>query len=419
MLFHRKWILTMGILALTTPGIASAGPFSLPTKAQSTQNVQKSTTAQQNQKVAEAIAASLRKAQLNGYDIDIQFSKGTATLKGMIANPEQWNTATQIVRSIPGVNRVENQMGLINGNSNFVRPVSHEQKQTSTVTNSAFQTQGNQVASPIMTVAHSRAKQPRSLTKKTAAKPAPRQMAQRKATPQQRPATPQRKAVSNQEMAQRIASALKKTSINGYDIEIRYLNGEVQLGGIVSTPTQKLEAQNAVSRIAGIRTVKNKLIVAPPVVKAPVRPVTYNQPVAAPDGKMAQPMPPAGAKPMLPPHPAQMGHGGPMPGMSPMMANPNAMPGGYGQPQSGAIYNQSNLPKSAWPSYAAYPNYAAVNYPKQYSANAFPYIGPFYPYPQVPMGWRKAALEWDDGSWQLSFNSKTDRWWWFVNPSNW
>ena len=64
------------------------------------------------------------------------------------------------------------------------------------------------------------------------------------------------------------------------------------------------------------------------------------------------------------------------------------------------------MPGYAWPSYAAYPNYAAVTYPHQYSATAWPYIGPFYPYPQVPLGWRKVMLEWDDGWWFLDFKSK-------------
>ncbi len=44
-------------------------------------------------------------------------------------------------------------------------------------------------------------------------------------------------------------------------------------------------------------------------------------------------------------------------------------------------------PGYAWPTYAAHPNYAAVTYPRQYSPTAWPYIGPFYPYPQVPLGW--------------------------------
>jgi hypothetical protein len=83
------------------------------------------------------------------------------------------------------------------------------------------------------------------------------------------------------------------------------------------------------------------------------------------------------------------------------------------------LYNQPNMPQYAWPSYAPYDNSAAVTYPSQYDASAWPYIGPYYPYPQVPLGWRKSTLEWDDGNWSLKFDSKTDRWWWFLNPHNW
>ena len=86
---------------------------------------------------------------------------------------------------------------------------------------------------------------------------------------------------------------------------------------------------------------------------------------------------------------------------------------------AGAVYNQAALPEYAWPTYAQHPNYAAVTYPKDYSASAWPYIGPFYPYPQVPLGWREVELEWDDGQWYLDFHDRTDRWWWFMNPENW
>lgn len=71
-----------------------------------------------------------------------------------------------------------------------------------------------------------------------------------------------------------------------------------------------------------------------------------------------------------------------------------------------ARYDQPHMPNYAWPSYAAHPNYAALTYPKQYSPTAWPYIGPFYPYPQVPMGWRKVTLEWHDGWWQLDFKDR-------------
>jgi len=83
------------------------------------------------------------------------------------------------------------------------------------------------------------------------------------------------------------------------------------------------------------------------------------------------------------------------------MPHPAYVPGAGAGPR--AAYNQPHLPGYAWPTYAAYPNYAALTYPKQYSATAWPYIGPFYPYPQVPLGWRKVTLEWDDGWWFLDF----------------
>jgi hypothetical protein len=69
-----------------------------------------------------------------------------------------------------------------------------------------------------------------------------------------------------------------------------------------------------------------------------------------------------------------------------------------------AYYDQPHMPNYAWPSYASHPNYAGVTYPRQYSPTAWPYIGPFYPYPQVPLGWRKVTLEWDDGWWFLDFD---------------
>ena len=97
-----------------------------------------------------------------------------------------------------------------------------------------------------------------------------------------------------------------------------------------------------------------------------------------------------------------------------------------GHPQGGVnpagghmMYNQPNVPEYAWPTYAQYDNYAAVTYPGQYDASAFPYIGPFYPYPQVPLNWRQSTLEWKDGTWNLRFSTRTDKWWWFMSPKNW
>jgi hypothetical protein len=93
---------------------------------------------------------------------------------------------------------------------------------------------------------------------------------------------------------------------------------------------------------------------------------------------------------------AGMSGGAPVP-MSPV---------GMGMPGGTPAYDNPQMPSYAWPSYASYPNYAALTYPHQYSPTAWPYIGPFYPYPQVPLGWRKVMLEWDDGWWYLDFLSK-------------
>lgn len=96
--------------------------------------------------------------------------------------------------------------------------------------------------------------------------------------------------------------------------------------------------------------------------------------------------------------------GGQYAGNAPMMGQPVPMApaAAAGAPR----YDSPNLPNYAWPGYAAHPNYAAVTYPQQYSPSAFPFIGPFYPYPQVPLGWRKVSLEWDDGWWFLDFTDK-------------
>ena len=97
---------------------------------------------------------------------------------------------------------------------------------------------------------------------------------------------------------------------------------------------------------------------------------------------------------------------GPVPGSVPAAAPIPASLAAYAGGPAAVRYDHPNMPGYAWPSYAAHPNYAAVTYPKQYSATAWPYIGPFYPYPQVPLGWRKVTLEWDDGWWFLDFCAK-------------
>jgi len=125
-----------------------------------------------------------------------------------------------------------------------------------------------------------------------------------------------------------------------------------------------------------------------------VAPPKTNASVPAPSAKAPSPMPSAYPQPPLP---IARANGAAVP-QTPMAIPTGAAP---------ALYDQPNVPNYAWPSYAPYPNYAALTYPKQYSPTAWPYIGPFYPYPQVPLGWRKVTLEWHDGWWALDFDDGT------------
>ena len=61
--------------------------------------------------------------------------------------------------------------------------------------------------------------------------------------------------------------------------------------------------------------------------------------------------------------------------------------------------NPPRMPPYAWPTYAPYNNYSRVAYPLAYPYNAWPFIGPCYPFPKVPLGWRSVKLELDDGYW--------------------
>lgn len=147
-------------------------------------------------------------------------------------------------------------------------------------------------------------------------------------------------------------------------------------------------------RQAGTRSVLRAPQQQMPRQYAPVRTAQVMQP-----GMIAQPQPIPMGQPIGQafPSPAEMG----VPGPPVPMYQP-----GPGGPMAATRYDHPRMPGYAWPSYAAYPNYAALTYPKQYAPTAWPYIGPFYPYPQVPLGWRKVTLEWDDGWWFLDFKSK-------------
>jgi hypothetical protein len=200
---------------------------------------------------------------------------------------------------------------------------------------------------------------------------------------------------SNQMTANAVAGALRSSrGLAGHRIEVMAVDGVVTLSGTLSTPAQKSEALARAGRVAGVYGMVDQLQVS----DRSVRPAQYQPQLALGhrrrnydggdsmyDGGMATPVDSGSAMAT-----------GPMPeGPAGMTgATQAAMPG---------------YPNYAWPSYAPYPNFSAVGYPTAYPWQAWPNIGPFYPYPEVPLDWRAVTLRWDDGIWWLDFKKNYTR----------
>ena len=366
-----KWILTLGLVAATPHAALAANPFAklFGSKKSTARQTRRVGT---NQRVANEIARALRAAQLNRFKMDVAFSGGVCTITGNVASAREKALISRTVSRVRGVVRVDNRLLITR----------HRAQSPSRVRTADYRTTSRIPRSGIQLASY------------------------------QAPAEQQQSAQngpSNQQVAEAIGRALKSAGLTGYDMEIQYRDGVAGLSGSVSSSLQRTQAEEVVRSVSGVQTVNNQLRVSggqqaagPQAARTPRR-VAPPQMVAPPQGYPQMQSMPRNI------HPAAMYQG-------------QAMGGGYQHAGPGAahtVYNNANLPDYAWPTYASYPNYAQLTYPKQYSASAWPYIGPFYPYPQVPLGWRKATLQWDDGHWSLSFNSRTDRWWWFLNPRNW
>jgi len=267
----------------------------------------------------------------------------------------------------------------------------------------------------------------------------------------------------NQQMADQIAAKLRDSGqLQGYKIGIKYQEGTAWLQGQVRSQQQMKAAMKLAFEAPGVSRVVNKLSVNEATASSKPQPSSVSRfartkgqtsgvqnPLRSANSSLAsnglrqllpgQSSPSAAAQPIETPQPVSESQAAipqtasqgvvqtshprtpvvPVANRQPVGGNP--MPVGYMQPMGDgttpipayvpgvgggvapAQYDEPNMPNYAWPSYASYPNYAALTYPKQYSATAWPYIGPFYPYPQVPLGWRKVTLEWDDGWWHLDF----------------
>jgi osmotically-inducible protein OsmY len=218
-----------------------------------------------------------------------------------------------------------------------------------------------------------------------------------------------------------LQAAKQAGQLRGFGVDVKSHQGVVQLTGRAGSADQRLQILQIAERVPGVSGIREAisipssvedLAVEPPVqTLQPLNPPLQMAPQQGTPARMASA--PHGMQAQTAPYrmPGQQG--------APMQAMPAGMGFGRGVPVAGQPvpmaphspvgaprYDSPNLPNYAWPGYAAHPNYAALTYPQQYSPSAWPYIGPFYPYPQVPLGWRKVSLEWDDGWWFLDFTDK-------------
>lgn len=180
-------------------------------------------------------------------------------------------------------------------------------------------------------------------------------------------------ASSNQKVAEQIATAIaSRQDLSGYDVDIEYADGVCKLRGTVSRPEDAAAIVETVKSLGVARDVVADIGVR----SESVQPANFQEAAPAP-----APVPQATAQ-------------------SQVIAPPVAEWRYTGQPSQ---YQRRFLPPFAWPLKAPYPNYSAVQYPKILHGCEFPYIGPFYPFPEPPLGWRKVTLTWHDGFWLLKF----------------
>ncbi|MCO8125321.1 BON domain-containing protein [Stieleria sp. TO1_6] len=211
-----------------------------------------------------------------------------------------------------------------------------------------------------------------------------------------------------------LGNAQRAGRLKGFGVDVQCSGGVVSLKGRAGSSQQRDQIVQIAQSVPGVQGVDQMIsLIGQEPAGVPTHMASNRMSPVSVDQVPAMQAPyqarrPAGiaqvAAPMMGGHQmAGQPMGTPQMG-APMAGQPVAM--GYGGGGGAPHYDSPNMPNYAWPGYASYPNYAALTYPQQYSPSAWPYIGPFYPYPQVPLGWRKVSLEWDDGWWNLDF---TDR----------
>ena len=386
---YGKWLLVLGVLAASPVAASADGFLGGRIRTPFSGAAQK----EQNQAQADQVIGAMKKAAIQGSGVSVEVQNGVAILDGKVNKASDRALAQRLAQSVPGIESVEN-------NLRFIPEAQGEVQLASGAKNAdLFDPRVTQAG---LTESGKGGSEIRQVSGETHSAETPATRSVATANPAQAAGSGQ--APGNQAVAQQIADTLAGVGLVGYEIEIRFNAGTATLIGDVATMQQRQAAGSSVSQIPGVKNVNNQLRVGGPVSQTAFNP--QSAPTVGGQQQFAQ-QPQQYAPQMMPAGYTQPG----------MAMDPSMMPSPMGYAPTS--FNNPQLPGHAWPAYAQYPNSAAVTYPTQYSASAFPYIGPFYPYPQVPMGWREVSLEWDDGYWQLNFNKEKDKWYWILHPKNW
>lgn len=206
----------------------------------------------------------------------------------------------------------------------------------------------------------------------------------------------------NQRMANAIVGHIRaRGAFKNYNVDVAFNDGVVDLTGRVNDPYQHAEIVRIVSSVPGVMAVRDGILV-PGMTPPPAPPVTAALPTPGmPVPGMPAPGVPGAASGVVTAQAVGKDEGKlPEPlSIMPMPVMPNPS------------YNPPPMPPYAWPTYAPYNNLSRVAYPELYPYEAWPFIGPMYPFPKVPPGWRAVTLRWQDGHWWYGRKATGHDWW--------
>jgi osmotically-inducible protein OsmY len=352
-------------------------------------------------RIIERLKEEKAAGKLKGFSLDVEVDNGVAWLSGKVATPEQQNSILETVRRVPGVKQVVNGLSVTRATSTpsaiAQQVIAHLQEKKSSgelkdfsidveVDQGVVWLSGNAANDQQLQLILDTARYVPGVSKVVNDISIPGRIARAK---------PADGAMLSAQQA--VARSSSPTEAKGRITPPQPLPledgpiGSAVAGSAISEPRNQASAMPAGNPAAQQAPNGRQVIqyVWVPAGQAPGQAASQNQTPLA----------------FAPARPANYTDGGGMGGMpagQPMPLNPSTPGSGI----AAARFDHPQMPQYAWPSYAPYPNYGAVTYPKQYSPMAWPYIGPFYPYPQVPLGWRKVELKWKDGWWQLDFKDR-------------